>query len=110
MFDVIDLSTKAQFDEAIASGRVVIDFARRTGCVPCQRLEPHYKAAASATALEGITFYKVMLDEADSDLLGHAMDVLNVRGTPTVIEFLDGERQRDISGRTAPLIIKELST
>lgn len=109
MAEVIELTTKAQFDEAIAEGRVVIDFARRHGCVPCQRLEPHYKAAANAPVLEDIDFYKVMLDEVEPELLDYAMDVLNVRGTPTVIEFRNGERHADIAGRTAPLLIKELS-
>lgn len=109
MTEVIELTSKAQFDDAVATGRVVIDFARRFGCVPCQRLEPHYNMAAKSPVLEDITFYKVMLDEVDSDLLDYAMDVLRVLGTPTVIEFRDGERHADIAGRTAPLLIKELS-
>lgn len=109
MTEVIELKNKAEFDEAVAAGRVVVDFARRFGCVPCQRLEPHYKAAANAPVLEDIDFYKVMLDEVDPELLNYAMDVLNVRGTPTVIEFRNGERHADVTGRTAPLIIKELS-
>lgn len=89
--------------------RAVIDFARRNGCVPCQRLEPHFKAAASAPVLEDIRFSKVMLDEVPSDLLDYCMNVLVIRGTPTVIEFRNGERYADITGRTAPVIIKELS-
>lgn len=109
MTDVAELTTKAEYDEAVSAGRVVIDFARRHGCVPCQRLEPHYKAAANAPVLEDITFYKVMLDEVEPEFLDYVMDVLGILGTPTVIEFRNGERYRDISGRTAPLLIKELS-
>lgn len=109
MTDVAELKTKSAYDGAVAAGRVVIYFARRHGCVPCQRLEPHYKAAASAPVLEDIYFYKVMLDEVEPELLSYALDMLNVRGTPTVIEFRNSERYADISSRTAPLLIKELS-
>jgi len=107
--DVVELSTKAEFDAAIAEGRVVIDFARRNGCVPCQRLEPHYKAAANAPVLEDITFYKVMLDEVDGDFLDYIMDRVGIRSTPTVLEYRHNNVYGEVKGRTAPLIIKELS-
>lgn len=109
MTEVIELTTKAQFDEAIAEGRVVIDFARRYGCVPCQRLEPHYKAAAKATALEDIAFYKVMLDEVDGEFFDYIMESVGIKSTPTVLEYRHSNVFSEVKSRTAPLIIKELS-
>lgn len=109
MTEVTELSTKAQFDEAVAADRVVIDFARRHGCVPCQRLEPHYKAAAKAPVLEGINFYKVMLDEIDDEFFGYIMDRVGIKSTPTVLEYRYSNVYAEVEGRTAPLLIKELS-
>lgn len=109
MTEVIELTTKAQFDEAVAAGRVVIDFARRNGCIPCQRLEPHYKAAANAPVLEDIDFYKVMLDEVDREFLDYIMDKVGIKSTPTVLEYRNSNVYAEVKGRTAPLLIKELS-
>lgn len=109
MTEVIELTTKAQFDEAIAAGRVVIDFARRHGCVPCQRLEPHFNAAASAPVLEDISFYKVMLDEIDTEFFDYIIESVGIKSTPTVLEYRYGSVYAMIEGRTAPLLIKELS-
>ena len=109
MTDVAELKTLAEFEEAIAADRVVIDFARRNGCVPCQRLEPHYKAAANSTVLEDINFYKVMLDEVDMEFFGYVMDKVGIRSTPTVLEYRSGSVYREVEGRTGPLLLKELS-
>lgn len=109
MTEVIELKTKAQFDDAIAAGRVVIDFARRFGCVPCQRLEPHFKAAANAPVLEDITFYKVMLDEVDDEFLDYIMDRVGIMSTPTVLEYRYNNVYAEIKERVAIKIIKELT-
>lgn len=65
-------------------------------------------AVANHSSTNDIDFYKVVLDEIDQRFLVLLMDLLKLRGTPTVIEFRHGIRYRDIGGRTAPLIIKEL--
>lgn len=95
--------------EAIALPRAVVDFARRNGCVPCMRLEPHLKAAAKSPALEDISFFKVMLDEVDDDLLNYAMDQVGIQSTPTVMEYRYGSVYAVVKERTGPKLIKELA-
>lgn len=109
MTEVLELKTKAEFDEAITAGRAVIDFARRHGCVPCARLEPHFKAAANAPVLEDITFYKVMLDEVDREFLDYVMDSIGILSTPTVLEYRYGSVYDDVQARTTVALIKELT-
>lgn len=82
-----------------------MDFARRNGCVPCKRLEPHYKATAAKV---DVPLYVVYLDEADEPLFNYATQNLNVLGTPTVIRFYDYDSPMHLEGRTAPVLIKEI--
>lgn len=107
MTNVTEITDKTTFLDNTARGRSVVDFARRNGCIPCQRLEPHYRLAAEK--MPDITFYKVMLDEIDKDFFEYIISTFGIKSTPTVVEFIDGDVMRHVSARTGPLIIKELS-
>lgn len=106
MSDVTEITTLDALVDAQHDDRAIIDFARRHGCVPCARLEPHFTAAAPAV---DANFYKVLLDEVDEDLLKFVIDVIGVKSTPTVLEYRSGSVHGEVKGRTAPQIIKELS-
>lgn len=105
--NVIEITSKEEWFEFIKGSSTVTDFARRNGCVPCKRLEPHYEKAAEN--LSDIKFAKVLMDEVEPDFLDYIMDDLKIMGTPTVLHYTNGALNRGISGRTAPVIIKELS-
>ena len=107
MSDVQLISTKEEWFEFIKNPDTVTDFARRNGCVPCQRLEPHLATAAGK--VEGVKFAKVYMDECDSDFTDYIMDALGVMGTPTLMRYKYGEFAGIVTGRSAPLLIKELS-
>lgn len=106
MSDVIELKTLSEFFSAVGGHeRVVVDFAKRNGCVPCARLEPHYAAAA---AVVPIPFYKVMLDEIDREFMDYVLDDIGIMSTPTVIEYRYGRFFGLVTSRVAPKLIKEL--
>lgn len=102
---MLEITTLYEFKN-FTRGDGVVDFAKRSGCVPCQRLEPHLK---SASARVDIPFGKVYLDLSDEDLLNHVVTVLGIKSTPTLYLYENGKVVRAIESRTAPGIIKELS-
>jgi thiol-disulfide isomerase/thioredoxin len=104
---VTELTTKEEFWEAVKQPHTVIDIARRNGCVPCARLEPHFQKAAET--LPGIKFYQMHLDEVEGETLDYMLDGLGILSTPTVLEYKYGGLQKYINARTAPLLIRELT-
>lgn len=84
---------------------VVLDFAQRNGCVPCKRLEPHYRAVAKNFA--DVRFAVVYLDEVDRDDFEELVTDFNVSATPTVVMF--GYKRTELKERTAPKLIDEIT-
>ena len=84
----------------------VINFSRRTGCVPCVRLAPHYEAAAEQ--LPDRDFYKVYLDEIDTDSLMKYVEQWSILGTPMVFKIVDGE-EIPLESRTVVSLVKEIN-
>lgn len=102
-----EITNLDDFSDIVKGTRTVVNFARRNGCVPCQRLKPHYEAAAKV--VPGTEFYSVMLDEVEDALLDYALDDLTIMSTPTVLLFVDGEVEGVVQSRTAPALITELT-
>lgn len=93
------------FDFINESRPAAVDFARRNGCVPCKRLEPHYKAAASK--LQDVNFGVVHLDELSAEHFDLLVGEFNLSATPTVLLF--AEQTKELKERTAPKLIEEIS-
>lgn len=104
---VTELTTKEEFWDAVKQPHAVIDIARREGCVPCARLEPHFQKASEA--LPGTKFYQMHLDEVEGETLDYMLYGLCILSTPTVLEYKYGGLTKYVSARTAPLLIRELT-
>jgi len=95
-------------DHLATGGVVVVDFAAPAWCVPCQRLAPHYEAAAKKFEEENADykFLSVDIDLADPELV----DSYQIKGVPTVLAFKDGELVGSVEARTAPKLVSEISS
>lgn len=94
--------------EFINQPDTVTDFARRNGCVPCQRLEPHLNTVAGK--MPDVKFAKVYMDECDPEFLDYIMDELKIMGTPTLLRYCYGTLAGPVVSRVTPLLIKELDS
>lgn len=83
--------TKDDFDSAISSGTVLVDFWA-AWCGPCKMLAPTIGEIA-AEAGDGVKVAKVDVD-AESELAQR----YNVMGIPTVIVFRDGRPVKRLVG------------
>ena len=75
------LRTKGEYEAAIKTGKVVIDFSA-AWCGPCKRIGPIYEKLAAS--FPGITFYKIDVDD-NAD----AAEAENVQAMPT-FKFYNG--------------------
>lgn len=82
---------------------VVVDFSAPSWCVPCQRLAPHYRAAA-LNLRESWVFAEVDIDQAP-EIQAH----YGIMSVPTVLKFVNGQQVGPVQGRTALALVKELS-
>lgn len=102
--DVIEVTTSAELDSVLADNdRVVVDFAAESWCVPCQRLAPHYEAAAAQ--VKDVAFVHVDIEQAP-DLATR----FEIMGVPTLLSFKDGQQTGTVSARTALALINEVSS
>ena len=102
MGDVLKANTLTDLHEIInKNDRVVIDFAAPAWCVPCQRLEPHFKKAAESS---DATFVEVDMDKAD-DGIKNTYPIMSV---PMVFYVQKDAETREIKGRTALAILREI--
>ncbi len=78
------VTTREEFQEAVKSGTVVIDFFA-TWCGPCKMMGPNFEAADQE--MDGAaTFLKVDIDELQELAVEHG-----VQSVPTLVIFKDGE-------------------
>lgn len=103
--NVVEATTLDQLHEIFNNHeRVVIDFHAPSWCIPCRRLAPHIDVAANKN--DAVRFVKVDIDAADEGI----RNTYEIMSVPTVLYFVNGEQTREIKGRTAPLILKELDS
>ena len=91
---IIEPTTVDELDNIIknAGGKVLVNFAAPAWCVPCQRFEPHYSAAADKA---DIPFVLVDIDKVRNAQMRYL-----IKSVPTVKLYDGGEYVKDI---TAPL-------
>jgi thioredoxin 1 len=102
---VVEVTTLTQLHEIFnAHEKVLVDFHAPAWCVPCKRLAPHIDNVANKR--DDIRVVKVDVDLADEDI----RNTYPIMSVPVVLYFENGEQTREIKGRTAPLILKELDS
>ncbi|QKX63369.1 uncharacterized protein TRUGW13939_10539 [Talaromyces rugulosus] len=85
------LSGKAQFDELINSGKIIIIDFWAPWCGPCRIISPVFEKLSGE--ISGPEFYKVDVDE-EPDI---AQEV-GVRAMPTFVAFKDGGKVGELVG------------
>lgn len=105
MPEVVQVTSKQQLDGLVGNfEKVVVDFSAPSWCVPCQRLAPHFKAAAEKLTGQAI-LAEVDIDTADSDLV----QSYSIMSVPTVKAFKNGSYVSDIKARTTLPLIAEVT-
>ena len=105
---VIELTSAQEFFDFIEDYEVVVvEFARRHGCIPCNRLAPHFKMASDR--FDDVPFGAVYLDEIKPEDMFTLVDEFGLLSTPTVLMFR-GSLKTELLGRTAPVLINEIGT
>lgn len=102
---VVEVSTLTQLHEIFNDHeKVLVDFHAPAWCIPCRRLAPHIDSVAEKR--DDVRVVKVDIDTADEGI----RNTFEVMSVPTVLYFENGEQTREIKGRTAPVILKELDS
>ncbi len=91
--------TDSEFEQATASGRVLVDFYT-TWCQPCKALAPILENLEAATST--VTFVKINIDE---ETLHAGRN--HVTSMPTLILFEDGYETKRYVGLMSALALKE---
>ena len=101
MSEVVKTTDQNEVLELINTGEtVVVDFSAPAWCVPCQRLAPHFEAAAQKSSA---TFVEVDVDSAP-----WAMVDYGVQAVPTVLLFKNKEFYKRITGRTVVQLLQDV--
>ncbi|KAH8997188.1 thioredoxin [Lactarius hatsudake] len=96
------ITSKAEFDQIINSGKVVaIDFWA-TWCGPCRAISPIFEALAGKDEHAGVEFYKV-----DVDTQPDISQEVGIRAMPTFLVFKDGTKVNELVG-AAPAELEAL--
>jgi len=102
---VVEVTTLEALHEILNKySRVVVDFHAPSWCQPCKRLAPHIEVAAEKN--DAVRFIKVDIDQADQSI----RDTFPIMSVPTVLYFEDGQQTKEIKGRTAIQILRELDS
>nr|ACT21200.1 thioredoxin [Beauveria bassiana] len=106
---VIEITSKAQFDELIKKTPYVALQAHAVWCGPCKAISPFFtKFAASLSVPEKYTFARFDTDEVP-DLAFE----LGVRSIPAFFFFENGDKTEDLTAPKPPAlqkVIEDLST
>lgn len=85
-------------------------FTAPSWCVPCQRLEPHWKKAVEVAGVNKVEaqFVVVNMGEAPEDTASHwATEEFNIKGVPQIKYITDNDAV-DIKSRAVIPILKEV--
>lgn len=101
------IDNKEDFYAEVAGGKAVVLFTAPAWCVPCQRFEPHWRAASEKSPL---TFIKIDMGETQDVLVNHwATQEFGIRGVPTVMRFYDDTAHAVVKSRALIPFLNELS-
>lgn len=102
MSEVRKVRTLAELHEIMnENDTVVLDLAAPSWCVPCQRLEPHFKKAAEKS---DAAFVQVDIEDAEEDIL----NTYPTQTVPTVLLLQKGRPTATLTGRTSVALLKEI--
>ncbi|KAM0260154.1 hypothetical protein ACHAQJ_002919 [Trichoderma viride] len=101
---VVDIKTKAQFDELVKATPYVFLQAHATWCGPCKAISPIFNKHADSLAIpDKYTFARFDTDDV-SDL---AME-LGIRSIPAFFVFENGEKTDSLTGAN-PAALQKLT-
>ncbi|WP_026389595.1 thioredoxin [[Acholeplasma] multilocale] len=99
MAEMIKVTSKAQFEELVKEGNVMVDF-NATWCGPCKMLMPLVKELAAKT--EDVKFLDV-----DVDLNQDIAVEFQIMSIPSLMMFKDGQQAKKHVGFMAPNQLEE---
>ncbi|OAA53172.1 thioredoxin M-type [Cordyceps fumosorosea ARSEF 2679] len=106
---IIDIKTKAQFDDLIRKTPYVALQAHATWCGPCKAISPFFtKFATSLSVPDKYTFARF-----DTDDVPDLAFELGIRSIPAFFFFENGDKANDLTGPNPPALQKaaeDLST
>ena len=88
---IIHVNNLSEFNEKIASGKVLVDFFA-TWCGPCRMLGPVLES------LDAKEDFKVQIVKVDTDEAPELAMAFNVQTIPTLFFFSEGKAVRTYSG------------
>lgn len=104
---MIEIENSQEFYEIVETyPTVVVAFGAPSWCVPCQRLEPHFRAASGV-------FVRTIFLSVDIEAVPELRQDFDIMSVPTVL-FLSWNAEgflerKSILGRTALAIVKEVT-
>ena len=87
------LATKAEFDEALKEGGVLVVYFTAAWCGPCQAIGPALSALAAEHRDFGVRFVKVDVDENDE-----TAEACGISSMPTFQFYKGAEKKHEFSG------------
>jgi thioredoxin 1 len=100
---VVEITTKAQFDELVKTTPYVALQAHATWCGPCKAISPFFAKHATAASVPGaLAFAKF-----DTDDVPDLAFELGIRSIPAFFFFESGEKATDLAGAN-PAALKKL--
>lgn len=106
---VVDIKTKAQFDELVKTTPYVAVQAHAVWCGPCKAISPFFNKFATSLSLP----QKYTFARFDTDEVPDLAFELNIRSIPAFFFFENGDKTADLTGPKPPVLQKameELST
>lgn len=99
---IVQINTKAQFDDLIKSHQLVILDASAEWCGPCKAMAPIFEKLS----YENPDSEKVVFAKFDTDDVSDLTQELGIRSIPAFFIFRDGERVDNLNGANPPALTK----
>ncbi|CAI6093168.1 unnamed protein product [Clonostachys chloroleuca] len=98
---VVDIKSKAQFDELISKTPYVAIQAHATWCGPCKAISPIFNKLATDNASDSFTFARF-----DTDEVPDLSFELGIRSIPAFFSFENAEKGPGLAGASPPALKK----